>query len=32
MSNIGSSFLEDQKSGWQDVKDAMGRLKEALVS
>lgn len=32
MSNIGSSFLEDQKSGWQDVKDATSRLKEALVS
>lgn len=32
MSKIGSNFLEDQKSGWQDVKDAMGRLKEALVS
>lgn len=32
MSKIGASFLGDQKSGWQDVKDAMGRLKEALVS
>lgn len=32
MSKIGSNFLEDQKSGWQDVKDATSRLKEALVS
>lgn len=31
MSKIGASFLDDQKSGWQDVKDAMVRLKEALV-
>ena len=31
MSKIGSSFLDEQKSWWQDVKDAMGRLKSALV-